>query len=254
MMTEVICHRGYSSRYPENTILAFQKAVESGADGVELDVHLTRDGEVVVIHDERVDRTTDGVGYVKDHSLAELRRLNAAYGWRTAPQRIPTLEEYLELIAPTGMKSNIELKTGLFDYEGMEEKVWNQICRFGLENRVILSSFHAQTLLRVKALAPEAPCGLLNQDKLLSPGQATRDLGLEAYHPLYLRLRPGVIRELKACHLEINAYTVNGHGPLTYLFAWDVHSVITNHPTRALTLRRLIQGNPGLTNPKIVVK
>lgn len=180
-MTEVICHRGYSSRYPENTILAFQKAVESGADGVELDVHLTRDGEVVVIHDERVDRTTDGVGYVKDHSLAELRRLNAAYGWRTAPQRIPTLEEYLELIAPTGMKSNIELKTGLFDYEGMEEKVWNQICRFGLENRVILSSFHAQTLLRVKALAPEAPCGLLNQDKLLSPGQATRDLGLEAY-------------------------------------------------------------------------
>ena len=253
-MTEVICHRGYSSRYPENTILAFQKAVESGADGVELDVHLTRDGEVVVIHDERVDRTTDGVGYVKDHSLAELRRLNAAYGWRTAPQRIPTLEEYLELIAPTGMKSNIELKTGLFDYEGMEEKVWNQICRFGLENRVILSSFHAQTLLRVKALAPEAPCGLLNQDKLLSPGQATRDLGFEAYHPLYLRLRPGVIRELKACHLEINAYTVKGHGPLTYLFAWDVHSVITNHPRRALTLRRLIQGNPGLTNPKIVVK
>lgn len=254
MVTEIICHRGYSSRYPENTMLAFQKAVESGADGVELDVHLTRDGEVVVIHDERVERTTDGMGYVKDYSLAELRRLNAAYRWRTAPQRIPTLEEYLELIAPTGMRSNIELKTGLFDYEGIEEKVWSLIARFGLESRVILSSFHAQTLLRVKALAPEAPCGLLNQDKLLCPGQATQDLGFQAYHPLYLRLRPRVIRELKAHNLEINVYTADGHGPLTYLFAWDVHSVITNHPRRALTLRRLIQGNPGLTNPKIVVK
>ena len=80
MMTEVICHRGYSSRYPENTILAFQKAVESGADGVELDVHLTRDGEVVVIHDERVDRTTDGVGYVKDHSLADCTAANSHVG------------------------------------------------------------------------------------------------------------------------------------------------------------------------------
>ncbi|MFR8333024.1 MAG: glycerophosphodiester phosphodiesterase family protein [Oscillospiraceae bacterium] len=69
-MTEVICHRGYSSRYPENTMLAFQKAIETGADGIELDVHLTRDGEVVVIHDELVDRTTDGVGFVKDFSLA----------------------------------------------------------------------------------------------------------------------------------------------------------------------------------------
>ena len=172
-------------------------------------------------------------------------------------QKTKTFEQYLdepiELEAFFQCNGCDENGEGIWD-EGMEEKVWNQICRFGLENRVILSSFHAQTLLRVKALAPEAPCGLLNQDKLLSPGQATRDLGLEAYHPLYLRLRPGVIRELKACHLEINAYTVNGHGPLTYLFAWDVHSVITNHPRRALTLRRLIQGNPGLTNPKIVVK
>lgn len=104
-MTEVICHRGYSSRYPENTMLAFQKAIETGADGIELDVHLTRDGEVVVIHDELVDRTTDGVGFVKDFSLAELRRLNAAHGWEIAPQRVPTLEEYLERIAPTGLQS-----------------------------------------------------------------------------------------------------------------------------------------------------
>lgn len=253
-MTKVICHRGYSSRYPENTMLAFQKAIETGADGMELDVHLTRDGEVVVIHDEQVDRTTDGVGFVKDHSLAELRCLNAAHGWRTAPQRIPTLEEYLEWIAPTGLQSNIELKTGMFDYDGIEEKVWKLIERFGLKDRVILSSFHAQTLLRLKAIAPEASCGLLNQDKVLCPGRATQALGLQAYHPLYLRLRPRIIRELKEHDVEINAYTVNGHGPLTYLFLADVHSVITNQPRRALALRRLIQGNSGLTNQKNVIK
>ena len=253
-MTEVICHRGYSSRYPENTMLAFQKAIETGADGIELDVHLTRDGEVVVIHDELVDRTTDGVGFVKDFSLAELRRLNAAHGWEIAPQRVPTLEEYLERIAPTGLQSNIELKTGMFDYDGIEEKVWKLIDRFGLKDRVILSSFHVQTLLRLKALAPEAPCGLLNQDRIIHPGWATQALGLRAYHPLYLRLRPSVIRELKEHDVEVNAYTVNGHGPLAYLFLADIHSVITNQPRRALALRRLIQGNSGLKKQKNVVK
>ncbi|MFR8333025.1 MAG: glycerophosphodiester phosphodiesterase family protein [Oscillospiraceae bacterium] len=142
----------------------------------------------------------------------------------------------------------------MFDYDGIEEKVWKLIDRFGLKDRVILSSFHVQTLLRLKALAPEAPCGLLNQDRIIHPGWATQALGLRAYHPLYLRLRPSVIRELKEHDVEVNAYTVNGPGPLAYLFLADIHSVITNQPRRALALRRLIQGNPGLTNQKNVVK
>ena len=255
-MTEVICHRGYSSRYPENTMLAVQKAVKTQADGMEWDVHLTRDGEVVVMHDELVDRTTDGTGFVKDYTWAELRRLDASGPFRgkVRPQRVPALKEYLEFIAPTNFKTNIELKTETFDYNGIEEKVWNLVQAFGLEDRVLFSSFHAQSLLRLKEIAPAAPCGLLNKDKLPHAGRVIRDFGFEAYHPLYLRLRPSVIRDLKEHGIQINTYTVNGHGSLTYLLAWDVHSVITNYPERAIALRRLMQGKTALTNPKNVVK
>ena len=179
-------------------MLAFQKAVETQADGMELDVHLTRDGEGVVMHDELVDRTTDGTGFVKDYTWAELRRLDASGPFRgkVRPQRVPALKEYLEFIAPTNFKTNIELKTETFDYNGIEEKVWNLVQAFGLEDRVLFSSFHAQSLLRLKEIAPAAPCGLLNKDKLPHAGRVIRDLGFEAYHPLYLRLRPSVIRDL----------------------------------------------------------
>ena len=109
-MTMVICHRGDSGRCPENTKLAFCQALQSGAEGIELDVHLTRDGHVVVIHDERVDRTTNGNGYVKDMTLAQLRRLQIT--GKGEAQSILTLEEYFAIAAPAGIRTNIELKTG----------------------------------------------------------------------------------------------------------------------------------------------
>ena len=119
-MTMVICHRGDSGRWPENTKLAFCQAVQSGAEGIELDVHLTRDGHVVVIHDERVDRTTNGKGYVKDMTLAQLRRLRIT--GKGEAQSILTLEEYFAIAAPAEIRTNIELKTGWFAYPGLEER------------------------------------------------------------------------------------------------------------------------------------
>ena len=99
-MTRNIAHRGYSGNYPENTMLAFRKAVEAGADGIELDVQLTRDGEPVILHDEQVDRTTDGTGWVKDLTLAELRKLDASYLYtgQYGFNPVPTLREYCEFI------------------------------------------------------------------------------------------------------------------------------------------------------------
>ena len=116
---------------------------------------------------------------------------------------------------------------------------------FGLEDRVLFSSFHAQSLLRLKEIAPAAPCGLLNKDKLPHAGRVIRDFGFEAYHPLYLRLRPSVIRDLKEHGIQINTYTVNGHGSLTYLLAWDVHSVITNYPERAIAFMDYMMSEHG---------
>lgn len=253
-MTEVICHRGYSGRYPENTMLAFQKALETGAEGIELDVQLTRDGEAVVIHDELLDRTTDGKGFVKDRNLAELRQLEASgpYRGKVPVQRIPTLREYFQLVAPTKLKTNLELKTGTFDYDGIEKKVWSLVREFRQEDRVLFSSFHAETLLRLKKIAPGVPCGLLNKDKLPEAGRVLRDLGVEAYHPLFLRLRPELIRDLKAHGLQINTYTPNSPGTLAYLFLQDVTSVITDFPERALRLRAVLQ--KGLTNGENVIK
>lgn len=156
-----IAHRGFSGKYPENTLLAFQKGIEAGADGFEFDTHLTRDGEIVIIHDERLDRTTNAQGFVKDYTLEELRKVDAS---KPFPEcgfcGIPTLREYFELIRGRDLITNIELKNGIFWYEGMEEKVIAMIREYGLEERVILSSFNHRSVMKCKAPAPEDPLRL----------------------------------------------------------------------------------------------
>lgn len=243
-MTEIYCHRGYSGKYPENTMLAFTEATKTDTEGIELDVHLTKDGEVVVFHDERLDRITDGVGFLKDFTLKELKKLDAsgAYRGRVPVQRIPTLREYFDLVAPTGMKTNIEFKTGMFEYPGLEEKVLDILGQYAVEDRVIFSSFHAHTLLRLQALAPEIPCGFLRQNKLLKAGTVVKELGMRAYHPAFYQLTPKVIREVRDQGLAINTYTPNGILPLAYLLSQKVSAVITNYPERAKKLRKLLQG------------
>ena len=111
-MTKNFAHRGFSGKYPENTLLAFSKAIEEGVDGIENDVHLTKDGVLVVMHDELVDRTTNGKGYIKDKTYEELAQLDASYIFKEyGPQKVPTLREYLELVKDTDIITNIELKT-----------------------------------------------------------------------------------------------------------------------------------------------
>ena len=238
-MTMVICHRGDSGRWPENTKLAFCQAVQSGAEGIELDVHLTRDGHVVVIHDERVDRTTNGNGYVKDMTLAQLRRLRIT--GKGEAQSILTLEEYFAIAAPAGIRTNIELKTGWFAYPGLEEKVWAIVQAYRQENNVLFSSFHVQSLLRMKAVAPEAPCGLLSNDLLTNPEDVVQELGFQAFHPWYLRVSPSLVRRLHARGIAVNVYTPNSPGVLAWLIALGVDSVITDYPRRALLLRKRLQ-------------
>ena len=127
-MTKNFAHRGFSGKYPENTLLAFSKAIEEGVDGIENDVHLTKDGVLVVMHDELVDRTTNGKGYIKDKTYEELAQLDASYIFKEyGPQKVPTLREYLELVKDTDIITNIELKTGVFEYPGIEQKVLSLI-------------------------------------------------------------------------------------------------------------------------------
>ena len=151
--------------YPENTITAFSKAQEiRGLSGIELDIQLTKDGEVVVIHDERVDRTTDGIGYVKDFTYLQLRKLAVKTGGSRA-ERIPTISEVLDVVQckmEQGMLLNIELKNSEIRYDGMEERIFNLIVNRGLQDKIVYSSFYAKSLEKIRNLDSEAMVGVLD--------------------------------------------------------------------------------------------
>ena len=143
-MVKNFAHRGFSGKYPENTMLAFEKAVEAGADGIELDVQLTKDGEIVIIHDETIDRTTDGKGFVADYTYEELKKFDASYIYtgKMGFNKIPALREYFEFVKDKNIVTNIELKTGINEYFGIEEKVWGLIKEYNLAEKIIISSFN----------------------------------------------------------------------------------------------------------------
>jgi glycerophosphoryl diester phosphodiesterase len=155
--------------YPENTLTAFEKAMNiPGLAGIELDIQLTSDGELVVIHDERVDRTTDGFGFVRDYSLKELKALHIFAG-KMRTESIPTMKEVLELLSPELKKQlrlNIELKTSVYNYPGIEEKIVKLVGDMGLEDSIVYSSFYPESLVKVHELNPTAKLGVL--DDLLS--------------------------------------------------------------------------------------
>ncbi len=142
-MTKIFAHRGASAYAPENTVEAFALAMEQGADGIELDVQMTKDGQVVVIHDETIDRVSDGTGAVRDYTLEELKKFhfsNHMENYENAA--IPTLKEVLDLIKSSNMLLNIELKTGIYWYPNLEEKTMELVKEAGMEDRVIYSSFN----------------------------------------------------------------------------------------------------------------
>ena len=183
---KIWAHRGCSQMYPENTILAFEKACEiRGLTGIELDIQLTRDGMMVVIHDERVDRTTDGIGFVRDFTLEELKRLHI-YADVSPSQHIPAIEEVLDLLGPkikAGLKLNIELKNSVYPYEGMEQKIIELVHSRGLQEGVIYSSFSALSLERIKNIDDKAELGILDKKVSDCLYKLQGGCGAAALHP-----------------------------------------------------------------------
>lgn len=223
-------HRGYSAKYPENTMLAFRKAIEAGCDGIELDVQLSRDGVPVICHDETLDRTTGGTGLLSNYTLKELQQFCAGTGDNGAICRIPTLREYFEMVAPTNVLTNVELKTGVLPYPGIEEKVLELIDEFGLRDRVIVSSFNHYSVQRFKELAPDVICGLLTESWIVNFADYTKKLGVECVHPVYFYLEQEHVEELKAAGIRINTWTVNDPKVIRNLLAMGVDGLIGNDP------------------------
>ena len=233
----VMAHRGYSGAYPENTMLAFRKAAEVGTDGIELDVHTTRDGVLIIHHDERVDRTTDGTGRICDLSYEELRRFNAARLWngRYAPEKIPAFEEYCEWAAGQDLFTNIEIKTDNTYYPDIEQKTWDMVVKYGLEKRVLFSSFNHFSMSRMKQIVPDyVDLGALVEHESgvkVFPGAYCRAAGFDCYHPPVAALTEEAVQNCKEHGIKINVWTVNDMAGLEKLYAWGVDGIITNFPS-----------------------
>lgn len=178
MDTRIFAHRGASGYAPENTLEAFDLAARMGAHGVELDVHICRSGELVVAHDETVDRVADGTGMIRNLSLSELKSMRFN---RTHPEypdaRLPMLSEVFELLRPTGLSVNIELKNSIVDYPELEQKVLELAAKEFDLGRVLFSSFNHHSMLRMKQLYPSVPCGLLYEAVLLNPWEYAKSWG-----------------------------------------------------------------------------
>lgn len=228
-----IAHRGFSGKYPENTMLAFRKAVEAGADGIELDVHYTKDKQLVVIHDEHIDRTCDGEGAVCDFTLDELKKFDASADFRGkyGVNRIPTLREYFEFVKPIdGFVTNIELKTGFNVYPGIEQMVYDMIKEFDLEDRIIISSFNHFSVMRFKSIAPEVKCGFLEGDWIVDFGEYAKTRGVEFVHPRNITVINETAKEILSNGIGINTWTVNEPDDVRRLYKLGVNAVIGNYP------------------------
>lgn len=228
-MTQVWAHRGASADAPECTLPAFELALAQGADGIEFDVQLTRDDEVVVIHDETLERTTDGTGWVADHSLAELRALDASAGREGfAGTRIPTLDEVLELA--TGVILNVELKNSRLRYKGLEERVLQILADHSAGDRVVLSSFNHYSLRYLMHVGAPYPLGALYSDPLYRPWKYAQRLGVTCLHPPLRATRRKLVDNCHALGMRVHVWTVDDEPDLRRMAGLGVDAVITNRP------------------------
>lgn len=234
-----LAHRGFSGKYPENTMLAFAKAIEAGCDGIELDVQISKDGELVIIHDEKLKRTTKQSGFVWEYTLAELKALDASGRFRGqfGKNEIPSLREYFELVKDKDIITNLELKNGKHPYPGIERQVLSMVDEYGLRNRLLVSSFNHYSALRFKELAPEVPCGLLEESWVVGMPEYAKRLGADFVHPTRHAVTEDFIREAAQCDIGINTWTVNEVKDIRYFMEQGIHGIIGNYPERVLAVK-----------------
>ncbi len=243
MKTKVWAHRGASAYAPENTLEAFRLAVDMKAEGVELDVHLSRDGELMVGHDETVDRCSDGTGMICEMTCSQLKALD--FGVRFPQYRgakMPTLEEVYRLLKPAGLFINIEIKSLPNIYEGIEQKLDDLASAMGMQDRIIYSSFDHYTLVNMRRINSSVPLGILYSHGEYEPWKYAASIGVNALHPWYPSLKRPVVPDSQAAGIAVHPWTVDGEQDLAWMYRLGVEAVITNKPDIALKVRGQVQG------------
>ncbi|WP_134684650.1 glycerophosphodiester phosphodiesterase [Brevibacillus migulae] len=239
-MNACMAHRGWSGKAPENTLAAIRMAAEEpGIDAIEIDVQLSKDGVPVVIHDFTLERTTDGSGFVGDHTYEELSALDAG-SWFSpsfAGERIPSLEEVLQTVKGK-RKLNIELKRPGNEYEGMEAKVIDLINNHGMESEVMITSFHHETIRTIKGMETRIPTGLIIYGKPTLIKEQLQETGATILSMAYPYLTPSFISGMIDEGITMLAWTIDH--PDHIKRAMELHpqlNIVTNHPDRMFALR-----------------
>ena len=231
----VMGHRGARGLAPENTIASFETARKIGVDFVELDVHVSKDDHLIVMHDAAVDRTTDGHGYIQGMSLSEIKALDAG-SWfdpRYAREKVPTLTEVLEW-SKGEMPLAIELKGGF--EQGLVHKVIDLLWRYDMANEVILISFNHRALQHVKALSPELRTGILYVARLVDSVAVARRSVADALHPNWNYVDRELVREAHTAGLALSTWAVNEPKDMRALIEMGVDSIGTDYPDRLVAV------------------
>jgi glycerophosphoryl diester phosphodiesterase len=233
-MTINYAHRGASAYFPENTMLSFEKALEMGCTGIETDVQMTKDGVLVLIHDEMVNRTTNGDGLVKDYTYNELNKLDAGswMGEEFTGNSIPTVEELIYLVQDKNIIIDFEIKTGVVIYEDIEQKLIELIYKHRIAHKVILSSFNHYSIAKCNKISKEINTGVLYMAGIYKPYDYAKTVGANAIHPYFLAINEEVIKQTKKHRIKVNVFTVDDEKYMKSFLAMEVDGIITDYPDK----------------------
>ncbi|UQZ36817.1 glycerophosphodiester phosphodiesterase [Paenibacillus sp. PK3_47] len=239
---KILAHRGASAYAPENTMEAFRLAVEQQADGFEIDINLTKDGEIVVIHDDSIDRTSDGKGDITEYTLGELKQFNFNKGFeeRYAAAQIPTLREVLELVKAHDLYLNIEVKDILSKmnlYAGLGSAAAELVREYGLTENVIFSSFNHTSMVKLKEEYPDMRTALLYIAGLYEGEKYAKMAKADALHPVFFGVNRTNVEQAQAAGIQVNAWTVNEQEHIRMMIDAGVDGIITDRPDVCFKLR-----------------
>jgi len=227
-------HRGSLTEAPENTLSAIQKALEHQTKAIEIDVQLTKDGQLIVIHDHHFSRLNNNIpGRVNDYTLNEIKSfdIGSSFSEAFAGETIATLDEVLD-ICPEDVLLNIEIKNIPIIHAGIEDRVIHCLSRHNRQENILISSFDHQALEKVQALAPQLQLGLLLYYRLLRPWEYAKSSGLKlrSVHPNMIYVDQTFIDEIHKLGLEVYPYTVNHIDEYSRLVDLGVDGVFSNNP------------------------
>lgn len=227
----IVAHRGGKRWAPENSMAAFSRSVEAGVDGIELDIHKCKSGELVVIHDDTLERTTNGKGYVKDKTWEELKDLDCGswYDKSFKDERLPLLKDVLKLVDGK-LTVNIEIKNCPMNYQGIAEDLLKLLSDYKYPDKIVISSFDHKVLKAIAAREKKYKLALLGDSVISDLGKYAATVGAKAWNPAFDCVRDDTVSDAHKNNLEVNTWTVNDSEGFARAVQLKVDAIITDDP------------------------